>query len=77
MRCGAMGSPGSTSSFPVEMTTTAGCALTRSRAMPADAAYDAGPYKGALTPPPVEAMNKVYPTCTRTLRDSCRNPGGK
>ena len=46
-------------------------------AMPADVTYQAGPYKGALTPPPPEAMNKVYPVCTRTLRDSCRNPGGK
>lgn len=46
-------------------------------AMPADPAYHAGPYKGALTPPPAEAMNKVYPVCTRTLQDSCRNPGGR
>ncbi len=46
-------------------------------AMPSDPGYVAGPYKGALTPPPVEAMNKVYPVCTRILRDSCRNPGGR
>ncbi len=46
-------------------------------AMPADPGYAAGPYKGALSPPPPEAMNKVYPVCTRTLRDSCRNPGTK
>ncbi|HVR91257.1 MAG TPA: hypothetical protein VHG29_09220 [Novosphingobium sp.] len=46
-------------------------------AMPADPSYNAGPYKGALTAPPAEAMNRVYPVCTRTLRDSCRNPGGK
>ena len=46
-------------------------------AMPADAAYQAGPYKGALSPPPTEAMNKVYPVCTKVLRDSCRNRGGK
>ena len=46
-------------------------------AMPADATYQAGPYKGALTPPPPEAMNKVYPVCTRILQDSCRNRGGK
>lgn len=46
-------------------------------AMPADATYQAGPYKGALTPPPAEAMNKVYPVCTRILQDSCRNRGGK
>jgi len=46
-------------------------------ALPADPAYRAGPYKGALTAPPPEAMNKVYPVCTRTLRDSCRNPGGR
>jgi hypothetical protein len=45
-------------------------------AMPADPSYAAGPYKGALTPPPPEAMNKVYPWCTRTLQDSCRNRGG-
>lgn len=46
-------------------------------AMPAEATYQAGPYKGALTPPPPEAMNKVYPVCTKILRDSCRNRGGK
>ncbi len=46
-------------------------------AMPADASYQAGPYKGALTPPPREAMNKVYPVCTKILRDSCRNRDGK
>lgn len=46
-------------------------------AMPADPSYNAGPYKGALTAPPAEAMNKVYPLCTRTLQDSCRNPGSK
>ena len=45
-------------------------------ALPADPAYRAGPYKGALTAPPPEAFNKVYPVCTRTLRDSCRNRGG-
>jgi hypothetical protein len=46
-------------------------------AMPADSTYHAGPYKGALSPPPPEAMNKVYPVCTKILRDSCRNRGGK
>jgi len=46
-------------------------------AMPADPSYQGGAYKGALTPPPATAMNKVYPTCTRKLQDSCRNPGGK
>lgn len=46
-------------------------------AMPADSSYQATPYKGALTAPPAEAMNKVYPLCTKTVRDSCRNRGGK
>lgn len=46
-------------------------------ATPADPSYAAGPYKGALTAPPAEAMNKVYPLCTRKIQDSCRNPGGK
>lgn len=46
-------------------------------AMPADPAYQATPYKGALTAPPVEALNKVYPLCTKTVRDNCRNRGGK
>ncbi|MFC0588038.1 hypothetical protein ACFFF7_01285 [Novosphingobium aquiterrae] len=46
-------------------------------AVPADPSYQAGAYKGALTAPPAEALNKVYPLCTKTLRDSCRNPGGK
>ncbi len=44
-------------------------------AMPADPTYNAGPYKGALTPPPVQAMNKDYPICTSRLQDSCINPG--
>ncbi len=44
-------------------------------AMPADPSYQAGPYKGALTPPPAEAVNKVYPVCTSRLQDSCQNPG--
>lgn len=43
-------------------------------AMPADPSYNAGPYKGALTPAPSEAMGKAYPLCTRTLQDSCVNP---
>jgi len=30
---------------------------------------------GNLTPPPPQAFNKVYPVCTRTLQDSCQNPG--
>ena len=46
-------------------------------AMPAEPTYQAGPYKGALSPPPPEAINKVYPVCTKILRDSCRNRGGK
>lgn len=46
-------------------------------AMPADLSYQGGPYKGALTPPPVTAMNKTYPVCTSKLQDSCRNRGGK
>lgn len=45
-------------------------------AMPADPDYQAGPYKGALTPPPASAMNKEYPVCSKTVQDSCRNPGG-
>ena len=45
-------------------------------ALPANPSYRAAPYKGALTAPPAEAMNKVYPVCTRTRTDSCRNPSG-
>lgn len=45
--------------------------------MPADPSYNAGPYKGALSAPPAEAMNKEYPTCSRKVQDSCRNPGGR
>jgi hypothetical protein len=45
-------------------------------AMPADPSYQAGPYKGALTAPPADAMNKTYPVCTRKLQDNCRNRGG-
>lgn len=32
-------------------------------------------HHGNLTPPPVAALNRTYPLCTRTLQDSCRNPG--
>lgn len=46
-------------------------------AQPSDPSYQAGPYKGALTAPPADAMNKTYPVCTRKVQDSCRNPGGK
>lgn len=42
-------------------------------AMPADPSYNAGPYKGALTVPPAEALNKVYPACNSRLQDSCIN----
>lgn len=46
-------------------------------AMPADESYQGGPYKGALTPPPADAMAKDYPVCSKTVTDSCRNRGGK
>ena len=32
-------------------------------------------HPGNLAPPPASAMNKTYPVCTRTLQDSCQNPG--
>ncbi|MGX7895634.1 hypothetical protein [Tsuneonella sp. HG222] len=44
-------------------------------AMPADPAYQGGPYKGALTPPPATAMNKDYPVCTAKMQDNCQNSG--
>lgn len=43
--------------------------------MPADPSYQAGAYKGALSSPPAEAMNKSYPICTSKMQDSCQNPG--
>jgi len=43
--------------------------------MPADLNYHAGPYVGALTPPPLQAMNKTYPLCSKSIHDSCINPG--
>lgn len=43
-------------------------------AMPADTSYQGGPYKGAMTPPPADAMNKDYPICSATVKDSCINP---
>lgn len=43
-------------------------------AMPADSSYRGAPYKGALTPPPPEAMNKTYPVCGGKIQDSCINP---
>lgn len=30
---------------------------------------------GNFTPPPASAMNKDYPLCSRTIQDSCINPG--
>jgi hypothetical protein len=44
-------------------------------AVPRDPTYQAGPYKGALTAPPAEAMGKTYPLCSKTVTDSCRNRG--
>lgn len=44
-------------------------------AQPADPTYNAGPYKGALTPPPAEAQNKTYPVCTKAMQDNCQNRG--
>jgi hypothetical protein len=32
-------------------------------------------HHGNLAPPPATALNKTYPVCTRSLQDSCRNPG--
>jgi hypothetical protein len=46
-------------------------------AMPADESYQGGPYKGANTPPPADAMGKDYPICSRTVTDGCRNRAGK
>jgi hypothetical protein len=51
-------------------------AQTARPAMPADESYQGGPYKGALTPPPVTAMNKEYPKCSKEMQDNCRNSGG-
>jgi hypothetical protein len=45
--------------------------------MPADESYQGGPYKGALTPPPADAMAKDYPVCGKTVTDGCRNRDGK
>ena len=32
-------------------------------------------HPGNMTAPPPQAMNKAYPLCTRSLQDSCQNPG--
>jgi len=29
----------------------------------------------ALPPPPAAELNKSYPVCSRTVQDSCQNPG--
>jgi len=29
----------------------------------------------AVPPPPAADMNKSYPVCSRTMQDSCQNPG--
>lgn len=60
-------------------------AMWASLRQPAVSAEVAGPATaGQVTivdnrvpPPPASAMNKSYPICTKTLQDSCRNPGGK
>lgn len=44
-------------------------------AMPADSGYQGGPYKGALTPAPADAMAKSYPVCSASVQDSCVNRG--
>ena len=44
---------------------------------PSDPGYHAGPYAGALSPPPADAMNKTYPVCSARVHDSCLNPGGR
>lgn len=46
-------------------------------AMPTDPSYQGQPYVGALAPPPAEAMNKSYPTCSAGVSDECRNPHGQ
>jgi hypothetical protein len=46
-------------------------------AMPADESYQGGPYKGAKTPAPADAMGKDYPVCSKNVTDGCRNRGGK
>lgn len=46
-------------------------------AMPADPNYHAGPYVGALAPPPPDAFNKHYPVCHGAVQDNCRNAGGQ
>lgn len=42
--------------------------------MPQDPGYRGGPYAGALSAPPPEAMGKDYPLCSATRQDSCVNP---
>lgn len=44
---------------------------------PSDPAYHAGPYAGALSAPPADAMNKTYPLCSARVQDSCRNADGR
>lgn len=44
---------------------------------PSDPSYHAGPYAGALSAPPADAMNKSYPVCSARVQDGCRNPGGR
>jgi len=64
--------PGTPSATPPDPA-TAGSPVAPS--MPADLNYNAGPYKGALSPPPPQAMNQTYPVCTSSRQDSCVNPG--
>ena len=47
--------------------------------VPSPAASGAGAvvttYPGNVASPPGSALNKVYPLCSRTIQDSCQNPG--
>jgi hypothetical protein len=63
--------PGAVSFIPPDPATADS---TVGPAMPADPNYHAGPYTGALTPPPAAAMGHRYPPCTAKLHDACTNP---
>ena len=63
--------------MPAEPATADAAAMPAMPAMPAQPSMPATAEQGTMSAPPAEAMNKVYPMCSKTLRDSCRNRGGK
>lgn len=66
---------GATSESAAPSTGAADAGLATSDMNTAGSAADMNASNEATSPS--AAMNNAYPTCSRTVQDSCRNPGGK